>query len=216
MAGVFITGTDTGVGKTYFSALLVRALREAGVDAVGFKPVCCGERDDAVILREAGGDDLDLDTINPVWYRTPVAPAVAAELEGGPVQASLLGESARDLEVKHALVVAEGAGGWEVPLNRDESMSDLARELAWPVLLVVGNRLGALNHTFLTAAAIKAAGLPLAGVVINHLVEERDVAMVSNESVLRGRLDIPNWISLMPGQDWLEPDFVEGIRGILL
>lgn len=216
MAGVFITGTDTAVGKTYLACLLVRALREAGVDAFGFKPVCCGEREDAVMLREAGGESGTLDEVNPVWFRTAVAPAVAAELEGGPTSVAELVHGAEAGAARHQLVVAEGAGGWEVPLNKEESMSDLARALGWPVILVVSNRLGALNHSLLTVEAIQRSGLPLAGVVLNHLEEERDVAMVSNESVLRARIEAPAWTSLMPGQDWLDADFVESLRDFLL
>ena len=216
MAGVFVAGTDTGVGKTHVSCLLVRALREAGVDAVGLKPVCCGDHDDTQALFAASDEVEPVEVINPVWFRTPVAPAVAVELEGGSVECVELKAHAEVLASRHEMVVCEGVGGWEVPMNKKENASDLAKALGWPVILVVANKLGALNHTLLTAQAIKAAGLSLAGVVLNHLEEERDVAMVSNESVLRARVETEAWTTLMPGQDWLEPEFMDVLKGILL
>jgi dethiobiotin synthetase len=212
VAGVFITGTDTGVGKTYFASLLLKSLREERVDAVGYKPVCCGERTDAEDLVAAGGGVEPLEQVNPIWFHTAFAPAVALELEGGEFSAAALGNHGQALADRHEMVVCEGVGGWAVPLTREESCSDLARALGWPVILVVANRLGAINHTLLTVEAIARSGLPLAGVVLNHLEEERDVAMVSNESILRSRISTEAWTTLMPGQDWLEADFLDSLR----
>lgn len=207
-----ITGTDTGVGKTYFAVLLVRGLREAGIDAVGCKPVCCGARTDAELLVAASGGVEPVEALNPVWYQAPVAPAVAAELEGRPVDLGALRDHAQWLAGRHAVVVLEGVGGWEVPMNEGGNFSDLAAALGWPVVLVAANRLGVLNHALLSARAIRERGLELAALVLNHLEAERDVAMVTNRAVLEARLEVPLMIELMPGQDWLEEDEVEGLN----
>lgn len=210
--GIIITGTDTEVGKTFFSALLVRALRERGVDAVGYKPICCGERTDAEELVLASDGAEPIEVLNPVWYRAPVTPAVAAELEGQPVALDSLLEHAREIAERHRVVVLEGVGGWEVPLSQTETFADLAEALGWPVVLVAANRLGVLNHALLSKQAIADRGLTLAALVLNHLVEERDVAMVTNRAVLAARFgEIPLW-ELMRDQDWLEDDLVAAVQ----
>ena len=211
--GFVVTGTDTGVGKSYFAALLIRALRDAGHDAVGFKPVCCGGREDAAELWEAGGRAEPLDAVNPVHLLAPAAPAVAAELEGASLEVRQLCSHGESLAMRHEIVVCEGVGGWEVPLTGEQTFADFAVELGWPVILVVANRLGALNHTLLTAKAIEARRLPLAVLVLNHLEEERDVAMVSNKAVIADWVNPPVLAELMPGQDWLEADLLDRIGG---
>ncbi len=182
---LFITGTDTGVGKTRVAALLVRALRAAGTDAVGFKPICCGGREDAVALADASGG-VALNDVNPVWLRPPVAPYTAAMIEGRIADLALVREKFAQLRAAHAAVIVEGAGGWLVPVTRDFSMADLATEFALPVLVVAANRLGVINHTLLTVAAIRASGLKCAGVVLNHPQEPQpdDPAIVTNAGVL--------------------------------
>ena len=182
---LFITGTDTGVGKTHVAALLVRALRAAGTDAVGFKPICCGGREDAVALAEASGD-VALNDVNPVWLRPPVAPYAAAMIEGRIADLALVREKFAQLRAAHTAVIVEGAGGWLVPVTRDFSMADLAAEFALPVLVVAANRLGVINHTLLTVAAIRASGLKCAGVVLNHphTPQPDDPAIVTNAGVL--------------------------------
>ena len=183
---IFITGTDTGVGKTRVAAMLVRALRAAGVDAVGFKPICCGGREDAELLTEASGGAVALNDVNPVWLRPPVAPYTAAMIEGRMVDLALVREKFAQLHGAHAAVIVEGAGGWLVPVTRDFSMADLAAEFALPVLVVAANRLGVINHTLLTLAAIRASGLKCAGVVLNrpHAPQPDDPAVVTNAGVL--------------------------------
>ena len=166
---VFITGTDTNVGKTYVTARLLRALRARGVDAVGFKPLCCGSRDDAEALRAASGDALSLNETNPVWLRAPAAPYAAALIESRSIDLDLIRETFLNLRARHGTVLVEGVGGWLVPILRDYTVADLAAEWRLPVVIVVGNRLGALNHAALTVQATRTAGLACAGLILNDV-----------------------------------------------
>ena len=184
--GYFITGTDTNVGKTHVSALLLRALHAAGIAAAGFKPICCGGREDAELLAAAAGDRWSVNEVNPVWLRPPVAPYVASMIEGRFIDLELVREGFRRLRAASPMVIVEGAGGWLVPVTRDFSMADLASEFDLPVLIVAANRLGALNHTLLTVRAIQAAELRCAGVILNQLTPptDEDPAAITNASVL--------------------------------
>ena len=186
-----VTGTDTGVGKTYVTCQLVRALRKAGVDAVGYKSVCCGERTDAELLVAASENAEPIEVLNPIWYQAPVTPAVAAELEGKPVSLDAIQAHAEALAERHDVLLMEGVGGWEVPMTRTETFSDLAQALGWPVILVAANRLGALNHTLLTERAIQNRGLEILAVILNHLTEEHHVAMTTNRRILNEFLTVP-------------------------
>ena len=199
----FITGTDTGVGKTYVTRLILETLRNAGRDAVGYKPVACGDREDAGILSAASGG-LDLDEINPVFLKTPVAPYVAGMLENRTVDPTVLVAGYHQLAAKHAQVLVEGAGGWEVPLAANYRVSDLAAELKLPVIVVAGNKLGALNHIILTVNAIRAKGLVCAGIILNQLEDEMDTAMITNKGVVEDFTGVPLLDHLIHGQDFLE------------
>jgi dethiobiotin synthetase len=199
----FITGTDTGVGKTYVTRLILETLRNAGNDAVGYKPVACGDREDATILAAASGG-LDLDEINPVYLKTPVAPYVAGMLENRAVDPAVLIAGYHQLAAKHAKVLVEGAGGWEVPISANYRISDLAADLKLPVILVAGNKLGALNHIILTVNAIRAKGLVCAGIILNQLEDEMDTAMITNKGVVEDLTGVPLLDHLIHGQDFLE------------
>ena len=211
--GVIITGTDTGCGKTWFSWLLVKALRERGIDAVGWKPFCCGEREDAYALEDASEGRLTLEEVNPIWFRTPIAPFPASELEGGEVDLDQLICSAQELTQRFEVVVAEGVGGWEVPLTAEYQFSDFAKKLGWPVVLVIGNRLGALNHTFLTEAAIAGRGCELKAAVLNQVIEEQDVAGVTNRGVIEQRLPGKLVGEVLHGAEVLESEILEALMG---
>ncbi|HBM76857.1 MAG TPA: dethiobiotin synthase [Verrucomicrobiales bacterium] len=188
---LLVTGTDTGVGKTFVTCELVRSLRKEGIDAVGYKPVCCGDRNDAELLLEASENEEPIEAINPVWYQAPVTPSVAAELESKPVPLEDIRSHAESMAERHEVLVMEGVGGWEVPMNGRDTFADLAEALGWPVVMVVANRLGALNHTLLTEHAIRDRGLPLVGVILNHLTEDHDIAMTTNRVVLEDLLAAP-------------------------
>lgn len=176
----FITGTDTGVGKTFATVLLLRHLRASGRDCVGFKPICCGSRDDAErLLAVSLGDDppppgrpaadgLTLNEVNPVWLRTPAAPYTAAMIEGRTVDLDAVRATFATLRERHRDgVLVEGVGGWLAPIRRDYTVADLAVELALPVVVVVKNRLGALNHAALTVREIERSGLRCLGLIFN-------------------------------------------------
>jgi len=177
MRGFFVTGTDTGVGKTRVSAGLLKALSKAGHKTVGMKPVASGaeqiadgpRNEDALELQRAASLKRDYSLVNPYCFAPPIAPHIAAldaqvEISLDPIRAAFA-ELCRDADA----VVVEGVGGWQVPLSPSLELPDLAREFGLPVLLVVGLRLGCLNHALLTARAIRADGLELAGWVANAI-----------------------------------------------
>ncbi len=208
----FITGTDTGVGKTFVTAALLRALNAAGGRAVGYKPLCCGDRDDALALFEASAEpvagELSIDTVNPCWLKTPAAPLVAARIENREVDRDELVTAAETLgsDFGYEWLLIEGAGGWEVPLAPGGvTMADLAVDFSAPVLLVIDNKLGALNHTLLTVAAIERRGLRCAGIFLNHCRDERDSASISNRVILEEMLpEVPVLAELLHGETWLD------------
>jgi len=208
----FITGTDTHVGKTYVTRLIIETLRNEGRDAVGYKPVACGDRGDAVILAEASGG-LDLDEINPLHLNSSLAPYVACMLENRTVDPAELIAGYQQLAAKHEQVLVEGAGGWEVPLAPNYRISDLAADLKLPVILVAGNRLGALNHILLTVNAIRAKGLVCAGIILNQLEDEMDTAMITNKGVVEDLTGVPLLEHLIHGQDFLDVEVFLKIPG---
>ena len=191
MKNYFITGTDTDCGKTFVTALLVKAARAAGVDAIGAKPFCCGPREDVEILAAASDGVESLDAINPVWLQTPAAPR-ACELLGEPA-ADISGalDAVRSLSARHEQVFCEGAGGWLVPISKGYTIADFAAELGWPVVVVVRNKLGALNHTLLTLESIRHRGLHLAGIILNDLEGMPDEATRTNRRVLEESCGCP-------------------------
>jgi len=196
----FVTGTDTDCGKTYVTALLVRAARTARVDAVGAKPFCCGPRTDVEILAQASDHVDTLNAINPVWLKTPAAPR-ACEMLGEPaadVPRALT--AVRDLAARHAQVFCEGAGGWLVPVAKDCTVADFAADLGWPVIVVVRNKLGALNHTLLTLESVRRRGLPLAGIILNDVDGRTDEASRTNRAILEESCGCPILEEIARGQ----------------
>ncbi len=211
--GLFITGTDTDAGKTYISSLIVRALRNERVDAVGFKPICCGDRNDALEMANASGfsdgeieaDDEILNKLNPVWMKTPAAPHVASMFENKPVEKDVLLNAHKALKNEHACVITEGVGGWLVPINGMEfSVAELAMEIGDPVLLVVGNKLGALNHTLLTVEAMRSRGVEPAGLVFNNLMDELDTATITNKGIVEDMCGVEVITDVIRGQEEIE------------
>ncbi len=200
---LFLTGTDTDVGKTYVAALLIRALRAQGVDAVGMKPLCCGGREDAEALHAASGGAISLNDVNPVWLRPAAAPYTAAMIENRSIDLALIRETFARLRGAHEALIVEGVGGWLVPITRDFFVADLAAEFALPVAIVVANRLGCLNHTLLTIESIRARGLECAGLILNHTTPPDaapDLAATTNRSILEDIAGVPILAEVAYGQ----------------
>lgn len=178
--GHFITGTDTGVGKTYVTALILAELRRRGVKAAAFKPIACGKggRRDAEIYAKLMNDEQPLDVINPIYLRNPLAPSVAAKLEGKRIDLRRVFASYKLLGAKYDVVLVEGAGGLLVPIKRNYFVADLAKELGLPVVIVARLGLGTINHSLLTVR--QARGLRIAGIVLNDTTGKRGLAEKTN------------------------------------
>jgi dethiobiotin synthetase len=204
---LFITGTDTGVGKTHTAIQLLRLLRASGTRCAGMKPICCGDRRDAEFLLAAGSEGLRIEEINPVWLKTPAAPLVGSLTEGVNIDIERILAAFRALQNRVEHVLVEGVGGWLVPIRRDYFMSDLAVEMALPVLVAAQNRLGCLNHTALTVRSIAAHRLPCAGVVLNGPPDPSDIAAVTNLDILRKIVDPPLLSGLTENLDQLPADW---------
>ncbi|MCW0371830.1 dethiobiotin synthase [Xanthomonas sacchari] len=196
----YVTGTDTGIGKTIASTALLHALRARGQRAVGMKPVASGctreadgwRNEDALALQEASAPRPAYDDLNPYALPLPLAPELAAADAGVQLELAPIAAAFDRLRAQADVVVVEGVGGWAAPLSATLDQADLARALRLPVVLVVGLRLGCLNHARLSAAAIAADGLQCIGWIGNEI----DPAMEridDNMAMLRARLPMPCW-----------------------
>ena len=204
---LFITGTDTGVGKTHTAIQLLRLLRASGTRCAGMKPICCGDRRDAELLLAAGSKGLRIEEINPIWLKTPAAPLVGSLTEGVNIDIERILAAFRALQNRVEHVLVEGVGGWLVPIRSDYFVSDLAVEMALPVLVAAQNRLGCLNHTALTVRSIAAHTLPCVGVVLNGPPDPSDVAAVTNLDILRKIVDPPLLSGLTENLNQLPADW---------
>lgn len=180
MSALFVTGTDTGVGKTYCACALLRGLVAHGRRAVGMKPVASGatavdgelRNDDALALMAAGNVPAPYASVNPYVFAPAIAPHIAAARVGCDIALPRLQAAYRDLAARADVVVVEGAGGWLTPLSDTKSLADFARMLNAPVILIVGLRLGCLNHALLSAEAVARRGLRLAGWIANDVTPD--------------------------------------------
>ena len=197
--GVLVTGTDTGVGKTLIACGLAYALRDLGYKIGVMKPAesGCEERDgalfpqDAYCLQQAAGHDQSLDDICPYRFSDPLAPSIAAERIGESIDLPFLAQRFREISHAKDLTIVEGAGGILVPLNGRFTYADLAVHLELPLIVVVGNRLGALNHCLLTLEHASRLGLEILGYVLNDLEGRSSAAAQSNRSTLNALTEIP-------------------------
>jgi dethiobiotin synthetase len=196
--GYFITGTDTGVGKTTVTLGLMQALQQQGRQVAAMKPVAAGcemtpdglRNEDALRLQQASSVVLDYDLVNPCALALPIAPHIGAEAAGETIELDKLVNKYNEIKRQAECVLVEGAGGWLVPLGARQTLADLAHALGLKVILVVGLRLGCLNHALLTAESIRAHGCELAGWVANRLPGEM-AAVEANIGALSARLDCP-------------------------
>ena len=195
---MFVTGTDTDVGKTFVAVALLRALAQQGKRAVGMKPIAsgCTKNDGRVVcddveqLRTAGNVAVTAQDICPYAFGAPIAPHLAAASEGVTLDLQHIARRHEALAEMADWVVIEGAGGWRVPLGEHATMADLARTLGRPIILVVRMRLGCLNHALLSAEAIARDGVTLTGWVAN-VMDPKMSALTENIDTLRQRMPVP-------------------------
>lgn len=194
---VFVTGTDTAVGKTHVACTLLAAARDAGIAACGYKPVASGcqrsaeglRNEDALALQQAAATSEPYARINPYAFEPAIAPHIAAAQAGVALSTERLDAAHAELAARYELVVVEGAGGWQVPLGETQTFADWVGARGWPVLLVVGMRLGCISHALLSAESI-ARRTRLAGWVANRLPPPQ-LAPAENLATLRRLLPAP-------------------------
>lgn len=175
--GYFVTGTDTSVGKTLVSAALVHGFAQRGYRSVGMKPVASGchweegmlVSEDAAMLATASNVELEMNQINPYAFELPIAPHIAAKQVGERISLKKIKSGYQDLSTIADKIVVEGVGGFRVPLNEEENTADLAVALGLPVIVVVGMKLGCINHALLTVEAIQARNLDVVGWIANQI-----------------------------------------------
>jgi dethiobiotin synthetase len=209
--GIFVAGTDTGVGKTRAAAAVLRGAAAAGLRAVGMKPVAAGIdpgaalNADVVSLMQAGNVAAPPEDANPYAFEPPIAPHLAAAAARTAIDLDAIASAYARLASRADVVVVEGAGGVLVPIGARGDMLDIAARLALPVLLVVGMRLGCLNHALLSALAIDARGLRLAGWIANR-IDPGMLEIDANVGALAQRLPAPLVADLARGPESEPPD----------
>ncbi len=213
-SGYFITGTDTGCGKSEITLALMQLLQAQGRSVLGMKPVASGavvtaeglRNDDAVRIQQAGSRQMPYSTVNPYCYQPAIAPHLAAAQQGEDIRFEQIQASYQKLAAVADMVLVEGVGGWRVPLGSDGDVAALGVALDLPVILVVGMRLGCINHALLSAAAISNSGLQLAGWVANQIEPEME-EIDSNIATIKQYIEAP----LFGTVPYLEPVSVAAI-----
>jgi dethiobiotin synthetase len=211
--GIFITGTDTGVGKTIVAAGLATAIREKGVDVGVMKPVETGCAlsgselipQDALFLKHMAHSSDDLNMINPYRFERPLAPWVAAKLEGKEISLQKLMESFEELKKRHQFLIVEGVGGLLVPLTAHHLIADLIQLFHLPLIVVARSSLGTINHTLLTIRQAQTFGLEILGVIINNLTSKVGLAEETSPKVLESLMKVP-LLEVVPYYPRLEED----------
>jgi len=203
---LFLTGTGTGVGKTFVAIELLYWLRAHGIRAAGMKPICCGDREDARRLLAASAEGISIEELNPVWLQSPVAPSVAAQIEQVEIDLRKIQNCFRNLSERFDTVIVEGVGGWLVPMTADLFVGDFAKQLDLPVAIVAENRLGCLNHILLTLESVQRRGLVCAGVILKSANGPTDLAQSTNETELRRLLASVNLVVI---DERTEPNWAE-------
>ncbi len=218
--GFFITGTDTGVGKTLVSCALLHAFAAGDNTVIGMKPVAAGCENgkwmDVELLVAASNVMAPREQVNPYALIPPLAPHIAAKQAGIEIEVEVIYQAYLALQSMAEIVVVEGAGGFLVPFSDRFDSSDLAQKLGLPVILVVGLRLGCINHALLTAQAVRAAGLTLAGWVANS-IDPQMLKMEENIKALEQRLECPliAYLPYMQPVDELRSSELLDITGLI-
>jgi dethiobiotin synthetase len=221
MQGLFVTGTDTGVGKTVVTAAVARLLCRAGRVCRVRKPVATGATlgdgrlvsDDTRCLAEAVGELDRFDEITPWVFAAPVAPPVAARQVGVRLSLEAIAAAVRRRQPEHGRVLVEGVGGLLCPLTENETVADLAVELGLPLVVVARRSLGTLNHTLLTVEAARRRGLVIAGVIVNETTRPAGLAEATNIAELARRIDVPI-LAVVPYQEATVVDVSPALAGV--
>ncbi|TES47324.1 ATP-dependent dethiobiotin synthetase BioD [Halalkalibacterium halodurans] len=213
MNGVFVTGTDTGVGKTIISSGLAAVLKENGIDVGVFKPMLSGvaredPESDTSLLKELSKTSLSHEEITPFQFAEPLAPYVAGLQEGRSVQLADVLSHWNVIYGKHEFFIVEGAGGISVPLGPDFLVSHLIKALELPLVIVARPNLGTINHTFLTVQYAKQMGLEIAGIVINGMGGSPDLAEQTNPSMIEEMCQVPI-LGITPMLEELTPENIK-------
>lgn len=212
--GYFVTGTDTGIGKTWSTVALMQYFKNQGKKVIGMKPVASGcdeldgqlRNEDALLLQKHASIALPYQEINPYAFAMPVSPHIAAEKAGVEIELDSILDKYQQLEKKADIVLVEGVGGWLVPLNAHQSVADLAGTLGLPIIIVVGVRLGCINQAKLTFAAIQQTGLKCHGWIASCV--EQDMLMLDeNIQTLSQSTEIP-LLAVFPYADKLDPEYL--------
>jgi len=211
--GYFITGTDTGIGKTWSTVALMQYFKNQGKSVIGMKPVASGceevggqlRNEDALLLQKYASVTLPYEDINPYAFAMPVSPHIAAEQVGREVILGNIIEKYQQIEKCADVVLVEGVGGWLVPLNAKQDVADLAQKLALPVIMVVGLRLGCLNQAKLTYAALQKTGVECRGWIAS-CVEQDMLMLEENIHSLCSSIEMP-LLAVLPYTDTLDPEY---------
>ncbi len=209
--GYFITGTDTGVGKTWCSVALMQYFKKRGKSVAAMKPVASGAHrkngrlinDDAILLQQNASKAFSYDVVNPYLYEMPVSPHIAAEKAGKTIDFDRIADNFESLQKSCEIVIVEGVGGWLVPLGRQMGIADLAKQLNLPVIVIVAIRLGCINHARLTFAALQTTRVASAGWIAN-ITDPTMLAKEENIQTISGFTDMP-LLGVLPFSP--EPDF---------
>ncbi|MCF6322988.1 MAG: dethiobiotin synthase [Gammaproteobacteria bacterium] len=227
--GYFITGTDTDIGKTFAACALLQAFADKGVSVGAMKPIAAGceytasgwQNDDALRLMQYTNIELSYQQVNPVALSSPIAPHLALQETDESVTIAQLANSFDTIKKSADYFIVEGAGGWQVPLNENESMADIPKALGLDIILVVGMRLGCLNHALLTAAAIEQSGNYLVGWIANiinpdMLMIEKNILTLRNniKAPLLGTLPHMDTKEVSSASQKLDVDFLLRLRGV--
>ncbi len=220
--GFFITGTDTGVGKTVIVAALVKGVRFLGYSVCGMKPIETGCKkskfevqkeklipSDGMFLREIAGMDDSIDLVTPITFENPLAPMAASDIEGVPVDIDKIQKAYKELSKKYDVVIIEGIGGLLVPVKKDYFVLDLARDFGLSIIVVSRPDLGTLNHTMLTVNYAIKEGLNVAGIIINYTRPPKDtIDEETNPEILKQISPVPI-IGIFPYLKDLESNTIE-------
>ncbi len=217
--GLFVTGTDTNVGKTWVSTALLEWFKHRGKRVLAMKPVASGcamrfgrlQNEDALLLQQHASFMVDYELINPYAFEPSIAPHIAADQIGCVIELEVIAQRYRILAQQADLIIVEGFGGWQAPLSHEDGVAELAKRLELPVILVVGLRLGCLNHALLTCEALQRSDCEVLGWVANQ-VDPGFTCLEENVATLRTKLPMP-MLAMVPYNEALDPASVSLVFG---